>query len=241
MTHKSSLVLFAIATVFTLTPPACPADQLVFSTVGGTRETAATLAVLREAYTQLGYDIDVRYYHAHTALTQSNAGLVDGELQRIGGIARRYENLIQVPIPVNYLHGVAFTTDAEFSVRGWFSLKPYRIGIVKGIIFAEQGTRGMNVRAAESYEQLMEWLDAGEIDVAIMPRMSGLAALKARPDSRIRELPGVIETLFVYHYLNTKNEHLVPGLQRELKAMLLNGTMRKIRDETYAELLAIGS
>ena len=212
------------------------AGQLVFATMTGNYETEAAAAVLREAYARLGYEFEVRYYDGHEALIHSNAGLVDGELMRVDGINRQFENLVQIPIPVNYLDIVAFTRDQDFHVHGWSSLQPYRIGVIKSILAIEEPTRGMNRVYAASVDELVQLLHDEEIDIAPMPRTTGLIAVQAHPQSGVRELPGVLETIFIYHYLNAKNSHLVPDLERELKSMLLDGSLRRLCEQSYASL-----
>ena len=115
--------------------------------------------VLREAYGRLGIDLEVRRYPGSVALEKSNAGEVDGELQRIDGITRRFQHLIQVPIPVNYIQGTVFSKQKDLDFTPWHALRPYQIGIVKGILFAERGTRGMQVKAVDTYAELIQLLD----------------------------------------------------------------------------------
>ena len=95
----------------------------------------------------------------------------------------------------------------------------------------------MDVKEAGSYDGLLTMLDNGEIDVAVMPRINGLVAMPKEGFEDIKELEGILETLFLYHYVHKKNSALVPGLEKELKQMLLDGTTRRLRDEAYDELL----
>ncbi len=215
--------------------------RLEFSTSAESRETEAAAAVLREAYRRLGYEIELRKYEGHSGLSQANAGLVDGELMRIDGLSRRYDNLVQISIPLNYAPMVVFARDADFNVGGWNSLQPYRIGIVQGVLLSEQGTRGMDTRPADSFDQLVRWLANGKIDVAVTLRVSGLMTLRDYPDSGVRELPGMLETIFLYHYLHSKNTGLVRDVERVLKSMLLDGTLRNIHEQSYATLLGTKS
>ncbi len=47
-----------------------------------------------------------------------------------------------------------FTKLTRFKVAGWESLKPYTIGIIRGIAFAERHTKGMNAVAVKDYAAL---------------------------------------------------------------------------------------
>lgn len=230
------LSVFLIVALF-VCPSLYAAETLVLVSVEGSSDTYGGEAVVREAYKPLGINITVQRLQGKTALEYADSGKVDGEVQRIDGINRTFTNLVQVPIPVNYLQGAAFSKRYSFPIKGWFSLKPYRVGIVRGILFAEQGTQGMDVKVAETYEELVTMLDRGEVDVAVMPRINGLVAIKNHRTKDIKELEGVLETLFLYHYLHKKNEHLVKKLEKELKRMLQDGTTKRIRNKVYERML----
>ena len=214
-------------------------EGLVLAAVEGSQDVNAGVAVVKEAYRRLGIPVEIKWLQGKTALELSNSGRLDGEVQRIDGLDRRFEHLVQIPVPVNFLEGVAFSKKQDFPVQGWFSLRPYRIGIVRGILFAEQGTRGMRVTAAGSYKELIGLLYRLDIDVAVMPRINGQFAIRQTNLKTVRELPGVLEPLFLYHYLHKKNAHLVPKV--ELKRMLLDGTIQRIRNEVYTRLLKEGT
>ena len=215
--------------------------RLKFSTIAESFETETAVAVLREAYKLIGCEFEIHRFDGESGLTQANAGVFDGELMRIDGLSRQYVNLVQIPIPLNYEPIVAFTREADFAVMGWYSLQPYSIGIVEGVMVTERGTRGMNRRSATSFGELIQWLGKGDIDVAIMPRESGLLVARAHPDFGVRQLSGVLETVFLYHYLHRQNAELVADLERELKNMLLDGRMRGILEQSHAQLMNTGS
>ena len=200
------------------------------------KETA--VAIVGEAYRRIGIEIEMEYFSGRDGLEAANSGELDGELQRIDGITKTWPNLVQVGIPVNYLQGKAFSKHHDFLVDGWASLEPYSLGIVRGILFAEQGTQGMNVTVADDYDSLFDMLE-DQIDVAVVPRVSGRVTLQQREETEIKEMEGVLEINFLYHYVHRKNEHLVPRLEEELKAMLLDGTIRQIRDRVLQDLLAV--
>ncbi len=208
--------------------------RLVISTPALSVTSAAAMDVLREAYGRLGYKLEMRHL---SSASHANAGLVDGELMRIGGLSRRFKNLVQIPIPVNYTQVVGFATRLDVHIRGWSSLRPYRLGVIDGVLLTEQETRGMDRRFATTPDQLVRWLSDDQIDIAVLPRDTGLLSAVEQGVSEVRELPGVLETVFVYHYLNTKYKHLVPDLTRELKVMLLSGETRRQRTQSYTRLL----
>ena len=126
-----------------LTLSAVAESRLVFTTVEGSPDTLTAEAVLKEAYKRMGVEINVLRLSAKEALRRSNAGEADGEVARIDGASKQYANLVQIPIPISYIQGAVFSKNPDLDLVGWHSLRPYRIGLVKGILFAERGTRGM--------------------------------------------------------------------------------------------------
>lgn len=211
-------------------------DKVTIAAIEGLADVPAGEAVIREAYSRLGIDIEIQRFPPAEALRQSNGGEVSAELQRIDGISARYENLVQVPIPINLIQGVVFSRKYRFPVTGWHSLRPYRIGIVKGILFAEVNTFGMEVSVYDDYPELMDALDRDAVDVGIMPRVEGLNLLRTRQGSEITEMEGILETLFLYHYVHKSRSGLVEQLSTVLKNMLRTGETRRLREATLAQL-----
>lgn len=225
----SALVALCIVT-------SASADPLILGAVKGSSDVNAGVAVIREAYRRLGVDIEIRWLQSSESLDLSNTGVIDGEIQRIDGISRMFENLIQVHVPVNFIQGVVFGRTDSVVVRGWHSLKPYRVGIVKGIVFAEEGTADLpDVKRFDSYEELFTGIRDGLVDVGVMPRVNGIL-LQRQGIKNVVEIPGVLEHIFLYHYLNKKHADLVPRLTRTLKDMLEDFSTQSLREQVYKGL-----
>jgi len=234
MMKSSLLIIFLICFTSTVS-----AEKVIhISAVDGSSDSVAALSVVREAYNRLGYEIDIHWYKGVEALNKSNSGDTDAELQRIDGLSKKFPNLIQISIPINFLQGSVFTVGQSIEILSWHSLEPYKIGIVDGIIFAKQGTAGMDVKVAKSYPELFSFLKTGQVDVAVMPRINGLHKIKKNKEYDIKEVDGVLETLFLYHYVHKKHRHLVPLLEKTFKEMLLDGTTRSLRNSAYNKILA---
>jgi polar amino acid transport system substrate-binding protein len=206
--------------------------DVVIAEVENSADAVASRAVIEEAYDRLGISVEFRSFPAAEALKASNAGKVSAELARIDGIDQVFENLVQIPIPINIIQGSAFSGKYRFPVTGWHSIRPYKIGIVKGILFAEQNTVGMDRLIFDSYSELVQAMNDGRIDVGVMPRVEGLKAIRQVNNENILEMEGVLETLFLYHYVHVSRSDLVDRLKPVLKKMLLSGETRKIREES---------
>lgn len=229
--YNCTLIIFLL-----LSMPLMADQQLELATVANSPDTTVSASILKKAYRRLGIDITVLELPASEALQRANSGQADGEVQRIDGISHNFPNLIQVPIPINYIQGAVFSKKKKRKLRGWHSLRTFRIGLVKGVIFAEKGTRGMQVQVAGSYDQLIDLLLNDQVDLIVLPYINGAAAIRQHPRGEQLHLNGIIETYLLYHYLHKKHEKLLPAITARLKKMLLNGTIPDMRREIVSEL-----
>ncbi len=219
-----------------LCAPLMAAQQLELTTVANSSDTTISARVLKKAYHRLGIDISILELPASEALQRSNSGSADGEVQRIDGISRNFPNLIQVPIPINYIQGAVFSKKKKRKLRGWHSLRTFKIGLVKGVIFAEKGTRGMQVQMAESYTQLIDLLLNEKVDLIVVPYINGAVSIRQHPQGDKLHLNGILETYLLYHYLHKQHEKLLPAITARLKKMLLNGSIPDMRRKFISEL-----
>ncbi len=193
--------------------------------------------VLHDAYRLIGIQIRNRTLPAERALLTSNRGKVDGEVNRVKGIERSYSNLIRVPVEINMLEGVVFTKDISFSVEGWGSLKPYKIGIRIGTKFAERSTKGMNVDMVTQNVQLFRKLNRGRYDIIVTSRLDGLYLLKKLQLKGIHVLEPPLVTLKLYHYLHKKHTSIIPDITKVLQEMEASGRIQEIRKQEIKKLL----
>lgn len=230
-----TLSIFALLFLF-IAPPTQAEKVLKFSAVGSSGIVVVATKILKEAYDRLGYEIIVEPFPGQRALLFSTQGKVDGELFRNPKIMKKYKTLIEVSVPLWRTELSVFTRDLDIEVKGWESLKNYRILILRGHKLAEAKTRGMNVRTVTYFEEMFKALSRGGHLVGIGSRVSGLISLNERNSSRIRILEPPLERTKVFHYLHQKNAHLVPEIQRVLEAMEKSGLISKYQSDYIHEL-----
>lgn len=229
--RKITTLILLLASIGTVLADGAPA---VVAKIEGLWDVPAGEAVMMEAYRRIGVPVEFRSFNAAEALQQSNDGRVSAELQRIDGISEKFKNLVQIPIPINLIQGVAFSHKYTFPVSGWHSLRPYRIGIVEGILFAKINTYGMEVQVFSTYAELADALATDAIDVAVMPRVEGINVFRDRNPDGVTEMEGILETLFLYHYVHESRRELVDRLSEVLRTMLVSGETRRIREQVIA-------
>lgn len=185
--------------------------------------------ILTEAYRRLGIALTIKKYPGERALRLSNSGAADGEVMRIDTVKTLYPNLIQVRPAVSYLEASTFVTKTEFVPSGWESLRPFRIGIIRGVKFAETNTEGMDRHPVGSYGSVFEMLDAGRIEVAATSRLNGLFFIRSIQSNSIKEAGDPIMRFDLFHYIHKKHASLVPRIAAVLRAMEQSGELEEIR------------
>ncbi|QGY38599.1 transporter substrate-binding domain-containing protein [Pseudodesulfovibrio cashew] len=203
--------------------------------------TAVSFEILKAAYAKLGIKAKTRFYPSKRAVSESAAGFTDGEVNRVNGLEKTFPTLIQVPVPINSIDSIAYSLETPMRVDGWDSLKNLRIGIMRGIRYAEIATRDMkHVTTRDSYDQLFDLLRRHRLDVVISSRPEGYWPEGYWQEKRLGDVgiitnePPVV-SFALYHYLHEKNRELVPAITRVLKSMRESGEMEHIRQEATRE------
>ena len=234
---KSMKSIIFILCIVLMARPAEASDKLTFSSIKGSLLSVISERVLQEAFGQMGIEITLEPFPAKRALIHANDGKTDGELHRVPGIETKYPNLIMVQVPINRVEGIVYTKNVGFRVNGWQSIKPYCVGVRRGIIYSDKGTQGMDRLFTNSYEELFEILESERVDVIVLTRENGLDLGKRLSLPAIKALEPPVEILPLHVYLHKKNKHLIPQLTMILQKMEKEGKIKKIR-ELYLEELS---
>ena len=212
-------------------------EKLTLVTVDNSTDTVVSEVIVTEAYRRLGIEILIKKYPGERALRLANHGEVDGEVQRIAAVKDKYRNLIQVLPPINYLEASVFSRSLNFEPTGWNSLRPYGIGLIRGIKFAENNTEGMNRHLVSDYLPLFKMLDKGRFDIVVTPRINGLFHITKAGFGNIRELRPPITHFDLFHYLHKNRADLVPQISAVLQTMQASGELEMIRRHVMSVLL----
>ncbi|MFD2205572.1 substrate-binding periplasmic protein [Kiloniella antarctica] len=203
----------------------------------GTVDTIISEVILRKAYRQIGLEIIIEKHPGERALRLANSGEVAGDVQRIDGLSAKYGNLIQIYPAINFIEGVAFSRNQTIAIDGWQSLKKHRIGLIRGIKFAENNTTDMDTYLARDYASLFRMLNKDRIDVAISPRLNGLYQIKKNDIDNVTPLSPAIAKFDLYHYLHKKHAALIPKLSAVFTEMATSGELIRIREHVIKVLM----
>ncbi|MDL2357269.1 MAG: transporter substrate-binding domain-containing protein [Pseudomonadota bacterium] len=187
--------------------------------------------VYAELFKKLDMQVVIQASSAERGLLNANSGIDDGDVSRVLGINKTYQNLVRVPEPVMYYQMVAFTRNANFTVNGAESLKPYDVGILTGWKILERTIVGTHsLVKMETGRQLFAMLDKERIDVAVIEKLEGMHFVKTMGLKHIRILqPAYVEGDW-FLYLNKKHVALVPRINAELSKMKQDGRYQRIVD-----------
>ncbi len=236
MTRQFLFFFIYLSAVWPIAAVSEASNKLVFSGGGGRYAPALGESVLRQAYANLGYSFELVSYPMLRALKSSNDGVVDGELMRIAGIEKEYPNLIMVPEPLVIVQGVAFTKRKDIKVRGFESLRPYRVAYQRGIKFAEYGTEGMDRVALTSHERAFALLDAGRVDVVVSSLIEGLRVLAEHDYEGVFALEPSLTEQKLYHYLHKRHVELVPSITNSIRRLRAAGELDSRSDALIEQL-----
>lgn len=188
--------------------------------------------ILSEAYKRIGISATFTPFPGARALKMSSTGQLDGETNRIGKIKGKYPTLIQVPVPMHPLIGAAFSMDRSIKIESWEDLKPYDIGVMRGVPFYEKPTEGMDRTYANDYKQLFNMLVHDRVDIVVGTTFSSRKTIAENyPHQEIMKHKANLIYIDTFHYLHEKNKDLVPLIQASLQEMRDSGRIDEIVQE----------
>ena len=138
---------------------------------------------------------------------------------------------------INYTQGTAFTRSKTVVVEGWNSLRPYKIGYIRGIKFAKRNTRDMDFKSVGNYSNLFKMLTKDRFDIIVSPRLNGLYQMRQLGILGVRELTPAIMRFDLYHNLHHKHVKLVPKISAVFSKMAASGEHEAIRKRVIEVLL----
>ena len=191
--------------------------------------------VVADAFRRIGRDVLLIQLPAERALINANAGIDDGDAQRIAGLEKLYPNLVRVPESNMVMEFVAFTRRPGLRLDGWSSLAGHSVGVIGGWkILERQIPEGVDVTRVKNAAQLFALLDAGRIDLAIFSRWQGTSIVERLGIRDVHIAEPALADQEVFIYLHKRHAGLVPGLAEALRAAKADGTYQRLVSETLS-------
>lgn len=231
---KTTISLFALLTLVALSQ-AQAGETLVLNSgsrapLTSPQHNGVIDALYQTLAERLGITIEIQLLPAERALLNANAGIDDGDVCRVPGIANKYPELIQVPEAIMPIKLTVFSKNFSFNVNGFDSLRPYRVGILIGRKLLEEKVDGLTSLTKFSTDQeIIDALEKNQIDLGIIEKSQGMYLIQSH--AGIRALHPALFQDNCYLYLNRKHRHLIPKISAELKRMKQDGSLKKIFNE----------
>ena len=192
-------------------------------------------SIVSEAFRRSNATVEFIVTPSERGLVNANSGVADGDVNRVGGLSRIYQNLLQVAESNMQYEFIAFTTADNMRIDGWGGLKPLRVGFITGWKILEENVVASSVTKVEAPIQLFEMLAKGRVDVVIYDRWGGSYYLKELNVVGARPVEPPLATREMYMYLNKKHEALARELADSLRKMKLDGTHQSILKKYQAD------
>jgi len=201
-------------------------------------ETGFEDLIAKEMFRRIGVKVILNFNPSERVLYNANVGIDDGILTRVGGIEKKYTNLVPLNESLFTADYVAFSHNKNIKISGWNSLAPLNIGIITGWKLLERNiTSAKSLIRVKSAKQLFALLGSGRVDVIVFSRFPGLQMIRDQGLTGVTALEPPLAQRKRFFYLNKKNKALVPRATKALKAMKADGTYQKIFNQTILPLI----
>jgi len=184
--------------------------------------------VLREAFQRIGYSLKTVQLPPERGLLSANAGIVDGEVNRIAGLTKIYENLIKVPEKIRDSEFCALSKDANI-INSPEALNQRIVGHIKGWKIYEKMMSGSNnVITVSSPKQLFRLLEMNRIEVALYGCAEGIELARQLNMKNIHILNPAFTQTELFVYLNKRHVKLVAKLVKALREIKKEGLYERL-------------
>ncbi len=186
-------------------------------------------------YERAGVKAEFMALPHNRSLVSANDGTVDGDVGRVPSAEEKYPNLRRVNVKLMDLNGAVYTLRKDIESYNDDLLKKYRVGIVLGVRWTQKKTKDLTVTTAHDYPALLEMLLQDRIDIALATEASADSVMQdlGSRASTIRKLQPFVFTAPIYHYVNKKNEAIIPLLEKALTELTKEGYWDSSEENTY--------
>lgn len=206
---------------------------LSFSTLsrGSQQRDQISETIIRRAYEKLGIEIKVVPLPGQRSLSAANEGIVDGELRRNNIGKRDQNNLIRIPVAVNYLELCAFSNRHDLQITDKHQLQHYEVGTLRGgNISKSLGKLAKKTTTVGKLDQLLSMLKLERIELAIANCQITRDHLISNDIEGIHLYQPPIVRVAMYHYLHRKHQGISQEITDSLKEMEQSGELEAIRN-----------
>ena len=183
--------------------------------------------LLIEAFKRVGYTLKTVRLPPERGLINANEEIVDGEVNRIAGIEKKYKNLLRVPEKIRDSDFCVLSKNANI-INKPEELNNHVVGYIKGWkIYEKMMSESSNVIAASSPQQLFRLLKVNRVDAVLYVCLQGKILANQLDIKGVKVLKPLLKQRPMFLYLHKKHKALVPRLAQALKDIKQEGLYTK--------------
>lgn len=218
----------------------CAGAPLTVAALPETAYNAVGIPLVTELYQRAGVEVNIIEIPAPRQSRMLRLGQIDAVLSHPDGFSQNFPQLIQLPYELSQVQLSLFTArdDLEWPLPAGLS-----VGLIRGITNADGGApimKTLNVIEVDSRTQMLRMLARQRLDLALLPRIEGLATIQELGLAGVRPIGPTQAEVPVYHYLHERHRNLVEPLTAVMKEWTDNGYMedkhQRFRDELEAAI-----
>ncbi len=233
--------------IVTITPMLCVAAEKII--LVGSQDTKTSFhgkwlsLIYTEVFRRLGYELQYDGYPSLRASRMSDAGIVDGEINRVTSYQNTHPNMIRVNESHFPTTLAAYAVKPGIALDGWDSLKKkgYVVGYRRGTKIVELGLKSVvkpgQLFSLTTADQGLKMLIIGRIDIYVDVQDTVTEILgwlnTSKFDSTSVYTAGIMSKSNLHLYMHKKNAALVPKIDRVLKAMKKEGLITHFKQRAF--------
>jgi len=213
-------------------------NHLVFSGLSDSAFNILCEAIIEEAYARIGRNASVMLLPGKRRLSVTANGELDGDTNFTKRATDIYPELIRVDVPYLSLNWHLFVRRELEEKAKTLQLTELRLGVLRGLLFTNELTKGMQPVEANGVTQLFKLLTANRVDAVIFTAFTGDSVLASLPSNQqITRINPPISSEPIFHYLHRNHRNLVPKIAQSLQGMVDSGRIVEIKNELRDKLL----
>jgi ABC-type amino acid transport substrate-binding protein len=189
--------------------------------------------VLLEASRRAGVKMRFHNLPLQRGLPMVDSGEMDADMMRTRYIDGMFPNLVRLRVPVMTHSYAAYARTPAIRTMDRDALRRQSIGIPKGMVVIQKMVEGLKVSEGQTFAALLEMLDAGRFEVAVLPYVDAEIEIRRSKMTSVYVWPQYWGSEPVYLVLNRKHQALGAPLEQALAQMESEGVIRRY----YAEML----
>ncbi len=202
----------------------------------GTKGFRAATRLLDIIGEKLSVTIELKSFPAKRAAHEFKNGTIDGEMSRVIEYETSTPGIVRVTEPITEMPYFAWAKSADFEVKGWKSLLPYKVVYILGFKMVEVNLKPIhnNLQAVPSAENALNMVAAGRADIYVD---SPLSVYSSMPPEQlkalgVRNLKPPVTVLRTYTFFAKKHAVFAQQYNNALIELKKDGTYMKILTQT---------